>query len=89
MYPFLSVINHLLLGQSNIGYGPLLGVAIDTAYPQKPLLQAAAFQVVLKFPPYEPWKGASFGLQAGEEIRVVVVNDLIEKRFLRSAARIL
>jgi hypothetical protein len=64
-------------------------MATGTADPQEPVLQAAALQVVLKFPPDEPRKGPSFCLELCNEIRVVVVNDSIEKRFFRSMSRML
>jgi hypothetical protein len=56
----------------------LLGMATGTAHPQEPMFQSAALQVILKFPPQEPRKGPSFGLEAREEIGVAVVDDLTE-----------
>jgi len=50
------------------------------------MFQPAALQIFLKFPPHELRQRTSVGLDLGEEIRIVVVDDSVEKRLFGPVA---
>ena len=55
-------------------------MTILTAYTQETMLQSAAFEVIVEFPLHIQGKRPPLPLQVSQELRVIFIDDLIEKR---------
>jgi hypothetical protein len=65
-----------------------LVMTILTAYTQETILQTATLEVIVEFPLHIQGKRAALPLQVSQELLVILINDLVEKRFLRLVALI-
>jgi hypothetical protein len=67
----------------------LLGVTVLAAHTQRPVLEAAAFQVRLEFVLHVSRQRSAIGFGHGDELGVVPLDELVEQRRLGPVASVL
>jgi len=63
-------------------------MTIAAAHAQKAMLEPAAFQVLSKFPLHDLRQRAPVERELCQKVRVVLINDLIQKTLFRPVALI-